>query len=325
MIAEMLAPPLQAKLVQMVVGAVRSLPRHEARAEAAAWFRHSAAILAERGDLRQKALGLVGAMGQSGGSRLAAGLLEHALRDLSDSALPRPLKAALPVTLMSMPLFGGQGLGLGLAALGGLLGGLPAVALILLGSVGLSAVLDSLAEHEEAASTDAEVRPGRQGPVQARAQVPAKLEPGRAGPYTVPRPLVRQPMPTDEELLRRALRDMDPFEFECHVMSFFAESGMEAWVTGKTNDMGVDGFARHPRGLIVVQCKRHGSGNLVGRPVIQQMKGVVAEHDALCGYLVTTSSFSDKARQSAKMSGDIILVDLRELIRWHREAPRLSA
>ena len=40
-------------------------------------------------------------------------------------------------------------------------------------------------------------------------------------------------------------------------MSFFQAAGLMAWVTKKTGDGGVDGFARHSEGLIIVQCKRY--------------------------------------------------------------------
>lgn len=71
-------------------------------------------------------------------------------------------------------------------------------------------------------------------------------------------------------------------------MSFFLAADKVAQATKKSNDMGGDGFARHPDGLIVVQCKRYGPANLVGRPAVQQFKGVIKENDALRGYLVTT-------------------------------------
>lgn len=251
--------------------------------------------------------GLLGA-GQAVGQ--VADMVGRAMTDYRALPLPPPVRMALPMSLLALPVTGLHGIGM--AALAGALGG-PSLLLMFLGAAGIVAVLDGVAASGPPAGSG--------------------LPPGRAPGSSRQRPVVRvdrpgtggHDLPRDETLLRRALQDMNPFDFESHVMGFFVRSGMEAWVTAKTNDMGVDGFARHPRGLIVVQCKRHAAGNLVGRPVVQQMKGVVAEHNALRGYLVTTSRFSDKARHSAKMSDQLVLVDMPELIRWHIQPPRLCA
>lgn len=313
MLGELLSASLKARLSRSVADAIAALPRDETRAVVTAWLQQAVEIIGNEGDWSRKMAALDSLMGQRGCRGIVNELAAKVLREFAPSGLPKLLRAALPVSLISMPVIGGQGLGL--AALGGALGA-PALALGLLGTVGLSSILESLAERQ---------RIGGAASLSPWPQAGGRTVPRRVGPAGVSRRLVRRPMPTDEEPLRRALRTMDPYDFECHVMSFFAECGLEAWVTGKTNDMGVDGFARHPQGLIVVQCKRLGSGNLVGRPVIQQMKGVLSEHDAIRGYLVTTSSFSEKARHSARMSGQLVLVDILELVRWHREAPRLSA
>jgi restriction endonuclease Mrr len=110
---------------------------------------------------------------------------------------------------------------------------------------------------------------------------------------------------------------MDPYDFEKHVMSFFQQAGLLAWVTKKSNDAGVDGFARHSEGLILVQCKRNATKNTVGRPTIQQFKGVIEENEAWRGYIVTTSSFTSGAIESATKNNKIILIGLQELIDWH--------
>lgn len=128
----------------------------------------------------------------------------------------------------------------------------------------------------------------------------------------------KQDVPEDEMQLRNSLLKMDPFDFERHVMSFFSDAGMVAWVTRKSNDAGVDGFARHPKGLVVVQCKRNAPGNPVGRPIVQQLKGVVEENQAWCGIIVTTSSFTEEAKGSSSKSERILLVDMDDLILWHQ-------
>jgi len=96
---------------------------------------------------------------------------------------------------------------------------------------------------------------------------------------------------------------------------------VEAWATRKSNDFGVDGFAIHTEGLMIVQCKRNATENKVGRPTIQQFKGVIEEQSALRGYVVTTSTFTEEAMESAQLSDKLILIDMDSLVGWHAEAP----
>jgi len=90
-----------------------------------------------------------------------------------------------------------------------------------------------------------------------------------------------------------------------------------AWVTAKTNDAGVDGFARHPQGLIVVQCNRYAMTNPVGRPALQQFKGVLEENGAWRGFLETTRQFAAAAEESASHHSSLRLIDMDVLIAWH--------
>ncbi len=111
---------------------------------------------------------------------------------------------------------------------------------------------------------------------------------------------------------------MDPILFERHVMSFFEQCEYPTGLTARSNDFGVDGFVFHRDGVIIVQCKRYGTENPVGRPSIQQFKGVIEEQAALRGYFVTTSRFTDEAIESARKSDRVVLVDGAKLIEWHR-------
>lgn len=61
--------------------------------------------------------------------------------------------------------------------------------------------------------------------------------------------------------------------------------------------------------------------NKVGRPTVQQFKGVIEEQNAQRGYIVTTSTFTEEARLSAQLSNKLVLVDIDDLVKWHAEAP----
>ncbi len=123
--------------------------------------------------------------------------------------------------------------------------------------------------------------------------------------------------------LREELCKLDPFDFEKHVMSFFQAAGYPSMVTKQTNDFGIDGWAEHPDGFILVQCKRYAHEKKVGRPEIQKFKGAIEEElerkgHIYRGYFVTTSTYSEEAIESAKMNPKLFLVDMDGLIEWHR-------
>jgi restriction endonuclease Mrr len=55
----------------------------------------------------------------------------------------------------------------------------------------------------------------------------------------------------------------------------------------------------------------------VGRPIIQQFKGVIEENQAWRGYIVTTSYFTSEAKDSAEKNDKLRLIDMDALIDWH--------
>ena len=68
---------------------------------------------------------------------------------------------------------------------------------------------------------------------------------------------------------------------------------------GRSGDGGIDGLINEDRlGLdrIFVQAKRYSPGNVVGRPDVQAFVGSLVGHGATKGVFVTTSTFSQQAR-----------------------------
>jgi restriction system protein len=217
------------------------------------------------------------------------------------------MKIALPATLAAIPLVGGHAAGI--AAFGGALG-VPVLLLIFLGTAGITSIIEAVVTSPEARPHIAEIIDIIVQDERLRrttAQMKAAMQEQPMDP-------TRFAAPADEVALRQFLHGMDAFQFERHIMSFFDAAGFEAWATGKSNDFGVDGFAVHPDGLMVTQCKRNSPHNKVGRPTIQQFKGVVEEQKALRGYVVTTSTFTEEAVQSAVLSDKLILVDMDILV-----------
>jgi hypothetical protein len=236
--------------------------------------------------------------------------VSEAVSNYRHSDLPLSLKIALPATLAAIPLVGGQAAGI--AAFGGALG-VPVLLLIFLGTAGITSIIEAVVTSPEARPHIAEI-----------IDIIVQDERLRRASAEMKAAMKEQPMdptrfatPPEEMALRTMLLNMDPFQFERHTMSFFDAAGLEAWATRKSNDFGVDGFAVHPDGMIIVQCKRNALDNKIGRPTIQQFKGVIEEQAAFRGYIVTTAVFTEEAKESAKLSDRIELVDMDALVRWH--------
>ncbi len=226
---------------------------------------------------------------------------------------PWPIVIVVLITVPAILIFGSAASGIVL--LGGAFGSpiLLLAFVVALAVVGAITLLQSLWKNPEATSHIASIV-GQIARDEALRRVRKDLREAMVAKPVAPK---KQPIHGSEEELRWRLQTMDPFEFEKHVMAFFQDKGLFAWVTQKSNDAGVDGFARHPEGLVVVQCKRNAADNPIGRPVVQQFKGVVEENGAWLGYIVTTSYFTSGAVESASTSARIRLVNMEKLIAWH--------
>ncbi len=115
------------------------------------------------------------------------------------------------------------------------------------------------------------------------------------------------------------IRDLSPDHFEKFVAGLFVKRGYEASIVGGDGDHGVDIVVTNPQGeRELVQCKRW-DRHWIGEPVVRDFYGAFM-HDgqAVRGYIVTTSVFSDAAR--AWVDGKpIALIDGKGLV----EAVRL--
>lgn len=306
---------LRSWLIDLFVRAIRGISKEEDRAEVLAWLTQARDVVSSDKPAKTKFLELYGQLDTRKAARVAFNSVAEGVRNYKQSDLPLAVKVAVPMTLLAAPFIGGQGVGV--AALGGAVG-LPALLLIFLGSAGITAILEGFVSNKAVRGDIGEVLALIAHDEVLRRTTASMRKAMRDEPHEAQ----RFDMPTAEAELRAQLLAMDPFDFERHVMSFFSATGMVAWATKRSNDMGVDGFARHPDGLIVVQCKRYGLANLVGRPAVQQFKGVIEENEALRGYLVTTSGFTEEATISADASAKVILVAMDELVGWHDNPPQ---
>lgn len=125
-----------------------------------------------------------------------------------------------------------------------------------------------------------------------------------------------------DELLQRILSNSPAF-FEQLIVDLLVAMGYggshkdAATQLGRSGDGGVDGIVNEDRlGLdrIYVQAKRYAPGNAVGRPDVNGFVGSLVGLGATKGVFVTTSTFSQPARDYVKhLSQRIILIDGEEL------------
>jgi len=301
-------------LVRVFSRAIGGVSNEDDRHEIADWLVRSRDILAGDGTKREKFVALYGLMDARKTVRVFAHSVTETVKNYKNTDLPLPVKIAIPVTLFAAPFVGGQGAGV--AAIGGAIG-LPVLLLIFLGSAGITAVLESFTTHKDSAPLVMTIL-GVIAEDEIARRASAAMKAAMRDDPIEPK---RHKVPSGEDQLRQKLLAMDPFEFERHVVSFFSDAGMVAWVTRKSNDFGVDGFARHDDGLLVIQCKRYAPDNPVSSAQVREFKGVIEENGAARGYLVTTSRFTADAVASAGKSDCLLLIDGDGLIGWHSTPP----
>ncbi len=303
----------RSKLANAFGKAVNSVSDPQDRREVVNWFVEAYDVLATEPQTKQKIAKLYRLMDSRKVGKLIVNTARTASKSYRGSNLPLSIKLALPVTTLGACMFGTQGAGI--VAFGSGIG-LPVVLLLFLGSAGVASIIEALIRDKRNLEPTTrlllsliQLETTRRINKDLASKLKADLETPR-----------RCDIQGDENQLLSALRKMDPFDFERHVMSFFEACGHPSGVTRKSKDNGFDGWVDHPKGLLVVQCKRYNPTNVVGRPEIQQFKGVIEEQEAYHGYLVTTSTYSKEAQDSAELSDKLTLIDCEKVLDWHKQS-----
>lgn len=120
------------------------------------------------------------------------------------------------------------------------------------------------------------------------------------------------------DLLQKVL-EQSPERFEHIVLDLLLKMGYgkivddPGEVTKQSHDGGIDGIIKEDKlGLdnIYIQAKRYTDTNIVGRPQIQQFVGAIDGQKANKGVFITTSTYSNEAKEFAKKaSKKIVLID----------------
>jgi hypothetical protein len=301
-------------LVRLFTQAIGKVSNEDDRRDIATWLSQCRDVLDSDRTKTEKMKELYALTDAKKSVVVMARSVGETVKNYKNADLPLAVKLAIPVTLLAVPVIGWQGAGI--TALGSALG-LPVLAIVFIGTAGITAVLESFTTHKDSLPYVMSILELIAREEIARRASAELKEAMRAEPA----PAKRFSMPAEEARLREKLLNMNPYDFEAHVVSFFKIDGQLAWTTRKSNDLGVDGFAERPEGLVVIQCKRNAPDNPVGGPLIQQFKGVIEENGAAKGYFVTTSTFTAAARESAAKSDKLTLVDMDELVAWHASPP----
>ncbi len=125
-----------------------------------------------------------------------------------------------------------------------------------------------------------------------------------------------------QSTLLDAVRKLSPTSFELLIIALLKAMNYGARGAvlhlGKTADGGVDGVIQQDAlGLdrVYMQAKRYAASNTVGSPEIDKFSGALSKQNAQKGVFVTTSSFSDAARNAKYNNHTIVLIDGDELAR----------
>jgi restriction system protein len=120
---------------------------------------------------------------------------------------------------------------------------------------------------------------------------------------------------------RPNLLKLSPTEFEHLVKQLFVAIGAEAWTTIPSKDGGVDAVATSKNlffgGVCLIQAKRW--SGIVGLEAVHALTGVMADHNATRGVLVTTSWFGRASEQFANRNRITLVngAELKHLIKEH--------
>ena len=122
---------------------------------------------------------------------------------------------------------------------------------------------------------------------------------------------------------REELRACTPEEFEVLICDLWREGGFEAQTTRFSRDFNIDVIVnRSDGGINLIQAKQNEPANRVGVKTVQRTAGLIVEFDAEEVYVVTSSSFTDDALESAsRMDNQVTLINGKRLCELLTQSP----
>jgi restriction system protein len=103
------------------------------------------------------------------------------------------------------------------------------------------------------------------------------------------------------------IEGLSGIEFEKVIATLLERMGFHAQMTKASGDGGIDIEATLDKAIVggryLFQCKRYGTDNLVGAPLVRDFYGAVMAERAVKGIFITTSGFTSQAREFAEKVG----------------------
>jgi len=121
-----------------------------------------------------------------------------------------------------------------------------------------------------------------------------------------------------EILIKKGFSHFEPIEFEQFILNIFECFGFSGELTPITGDGGVDIIIREKEGISVVQCKRYNDNSNIGVQDVREFLGAMVHYNAMYGYFVTTSNFSEAANNFTDDHNNLLLIGQRALERFYR-------
>jgi HJR/Mrr/RecB family endonuclease len=113
---------------------------------------------------------------------------------------------------------------------------------------------------------------------------------------------------------REHLYDVTWEEFEHLVGELYRIRGYDVEVTQRTDDLGIDVWAERDGERTAIQVKQFSEGNTVGRETLQKLLSTIARGEADNVVVITSGEFAHTAKQYAKDTTGMQLIDGEELL-----------
>jgi len=227
------------------------------------------------------------------------------------SKLPFAVKLALPAILATVKAFGGKTIGA--SALKGATS-LPVLFLLFLGVEGVTTIVEPFSKGDKVKDPVTKLLLTL-ALLESEQKISKELADVMCDRLVAP---CKADLSDDAAQMQADLLALSPSEFESHVMALFAAAGHPSGATQASNDWSLDGWAKLPSGMAVVQCKHDTPDNQADSADIEQIKRILEEQKASHGYFITTSSFTEQAKEQAQLNSALTLVDMNTLCEWQK-------
>ncbi|MBP6303253.1 MAG: restriction endonuclease [Saprospiraceae bacterium] len=122
----------------------------------------------------------------------------------------------------------------------------------------------------------------------------------------------------------KLIHSLSSRQFEEFVAELFEKDGYNVSLTQQTHDGGKDLFIvenkRMGKFIYYVECKKYAAENPVGVRLVRELYGTVTADRATAGVLVTSSYFSDEAKQfTEQIKTQMSLLEYADLTSWVNE------